>query len=52
MIGIFASEGRVMAGYPRQDISILKADGSPAPEFSRDDVSSRSGTRIRLPLDS
>ena len=30
-----------MAGYPRLDISILKADGSPAPGFSRDEVMSR-----------
>src|SRR5580700_3889104 len=37
-IEIYGSEGRVMAGYPRSDISILKADGSPAPGFSRDEV--------------
>jgi predicted dehydrogenase len=40
-IEIYGSEGRVMAGYPRNDISILKADGSPAPGFSRDEVMSR-----------
>jgi UDP-N-acetylglucosamine 3-dehydrogenase len=40
-IEIFGSEGRVMAGYPRNDISILKADGSLAPGFSRDEVMSR-----------
>ena len=32
-IEIYGSEGRVMAGYPRNDISILKADGTPAPGF-------------------
>ena len=47
-IEIYASEGRVMAGYPRQDISILKADGSPAPGFSRDDVLSRFDPRDLL----
>ncbi|HXN14619.1 MAG TPA: Gfo/Idh/MocA family oxidoreductase, partial [Candidatus Acidoferrales bacterium] len=40
-IEIYGSEGRVMAGFPRNDISILKADGSPAPGFSREDVMSR-----------
>jgi UDP-N-acetylglucosamine 3-dehydrogenase len=40
-IEIYGSEGRVMAGSPRNDISILKADGSPAPGFSREDVMSR-----------
>ncbi len=47
-IEIYASEGRVMAGYPRQDISILKADGSPAPGFSRDEVMSRFDRRDLL----
>ena len=40
-IEIYGSEGRVMAGYPRNDISILKADGSAPPGFSRDEVMSR-----------
>ena len=40
-IEIYGTEGRVMAGYPRNDVSILKADGSPAPGFSRDEVMSR-----------
>ncbi len=47
-IEIYASEGRVMAGYPRQDISILKADGSPAPGFSREEVMSRFDPRDLL----
>ena len=47
-IEIFGSEGRVMAGYPRNDISILKADGSPAPGFSREDVMSRFDPRDLL----
>ena len=45
---IYGSEGRVMAGYPRNDISILKADGSPAPGFSRDEVMSRFDPRDLL----
>ncbi len=40
-IEIYGTDGRVMAGYPRNDISILRADGSPAPGFSRDEVMSR-----------
>lgn len=40
-IEIYGSEGRVMAGYPRNDISILKSDGNPAPGFSREEVISR-----------
>ncbi len=38
---IYGTEGRVMTGYPRQDVAILKADGSPAPGFSREEVMSR-----------
>jgi predicted dehydrogenase len=37
-----------MAGYPRNDISILKADGSPAPGFSREDVMNRFDPRDLL----
>jgi UDP-N-acetylglucosamine 3-dehydrogenase len=40
-IEIFGSEGTVMTGYPRNDISILKADGSPVPGFSREEIMSR-----------
>jgi predicted dehydrogenase len=47
-IEIFGSEGRVIAGYPRNDISILKADGSPAPGFSREDVMNRFDPRDLL----
>jgi UDP-N-acetylglucosamine 3-dehydrogenase len=47
-IEIYGSEGRVMAGYPRNDISILKSDGSPAPGFSRDEVMSRFDPRDLL----
>jgi len=47
-IEIYASGGRMMAGYPRQDISIVKADGSPAPGFSRDEVMSRFDPRDLL----
>jgi len=47
-IEIYGNEGRVMAGYPRQDISILKSDGSPAPGFSREEVMSRFDPRDLL----
>ena len=47
-IEIYGTEGRVMAGYPRNDISILKADGSPAPGFSREEVMSRFDPRDLL----
>jgi UDP-N-acetylglucosamine 3-dehydrogenase len=47
-IEIYGSEGRVMAGYPRNDISILKSDGSPVPGFSREDVMTRFDPRDLL----
>jgi UDP-N-acetylglucosamine 3-dehydrogenase len=37
-IEIYASEGRVMVGYPRNDVSILRADGKEAPGFSREEI--------------
>jgi UDP-N-acetyl-2-amino-2-deoxyglucuronate dehydrogenase len=37
-IEIYASAGRVMAGYPRNDLSVLKADGTEAAGFTRDEV--------------
>jgi len=39
---------RVMAGYPRNDISILKSDGTPVPGFSREDVMTRFDPRDLL----
>jgi UDP-N-acetylglucosamine 3-dehydrogenase len=47
-IEIYGSEGRVMAGYPRNDISILKSDGSPVPGCSREEVMSRFDPRDLL----
>jgi UDP-N-acetylglucosamine 3-dehydrogenase len=47
-IEIYGLEGRVMAGYPRNDISILKSDGTPAQGFSREDVMSRFDPRDLL----
>jgi UDP-N-acetylglucosamine 3-dehydrogenase len=47
-IEIYGSEGRVMAGYPRNDVSILRADGSPAPGFSREEVMSHIDPRDLL----
>jgi UDP-N-acetylglucosamine 3-dehydrogenase len=37
-IEIYGSEGRIMAGYPRLDIAILKPDGSAVPGFERDEI--------------
>jgi UDP-N-acetylglucosamine 3-dehydrogenase len=47
-IEIYGTEGRIMTGYPRQDIAIVKADGSPAPGFSREEVLSRFDPRDLL----
>jgi UDP-N-acetyl-2-amino-2-deoxyglucuronate dehydrogenase len=47
-IEIYGAEGRIMTGYPRQDIAIVKADGSPAPGFSREEVLSRFDSRDLL----
>jgi UDP-N-acetyl-2-amino-2-deoxyglucuronate dehydrogenase len=35
---IYASEGRVMVGYPRLDVTIQRADGSPPPGLSREEI--------------
>lgn len=40
-IEIYSSEGRLMAGYPRLDISILHADGSAVAGFSREEILAR-----------
>ncbi|HEY6394383.1 MAG TPA: Gfo/Idh/MocA family oxidoreductase [Candidatus Binataceae bacterium] len=37
-IEIYGSDGRVMLGYPRLDISIQRGDGTPAPGFSREEI--------------
>ncbi|HMD04931.1 MAG TPA: Gfo/Idh/MocA family oxidoreductase, partial [Candidatus Binatus sp.] len=47
-IEIYGTEGRVMTGYPRQDIAILKSDGSPAAGFTREEVLSRFDPRDLL----
>ncbi len=38
---IYGSEGRVMSGYPRLDIAIQRADGSPAAGYSREQILQR-----------
>ena len=40
-IEVYGTEGRLMVGYPRLDVAIQRADGTPAPGFSRDEVMSR-----------
>src|SRR4029077_2795220 len=47
-IEIYGSEGRVMPGYPRQDVAILRSGGPPAPGFSREEVMSRYDARDLL----
>ncbi len=42
-IEIYGSEGRIMAGYPRLDFAVLKADGSPVGGFEREEVMKRFG---------
>lgn len=37
-IEIYGTEGRVILGYPQNEISILRADGKPAPGFSREEL--------------
>ncbi|MGH7778262.1 MAG: Gfo/Idh/MocA family protein [Candidatus Binataceae bacterium] len=37
-IEIYGSGGRVMIGYPRSDISILRGDGTEAPGYSRAEI--------------
>lgn len=48
VIEIYGTEGRVMAGYPRQDVAILRSDGTTAPGFSREEVMSRYDARDLL----
>jgi UDP-N-acetylglucosamine 3-dehydrogenase len=38
---IYGGEGRVMVGYPHLDIAVQKADGTPVPGFSRDEIMNR-----------
>lgn len=47
-IEIYGSEGRVMAGYPRLDVSILRADGTSPPGLSREEIMSRFDPRDLL----
>lgn len=37
-IEIYGTGGRIMIGYPRSDVSILRADGTEAPGFSRAEI--------------
>lgn len=47
-IEIYGSEGRIMMGYPRTDVAILRADGSEAPGYTRDEIVSRFDPRDLL----
>jgi UDP-N-acetylglucosamine 3-dehydrogenase len=38
---IYGSDGRIMAGYPRLDIAVLRPDGSPVAGFERDEIMQR-----------
>ena len=45
---IYGSEGRIMAGYPRLDIAVLKTDGTAVPGYERDDIMKRFDPRDLL----
>ncbi len=47
-IEIYGSAGRIMMGYPRLDIAIQRADGNPAPGYSRDEIMQRADLRDLL----
>ena len=47
-IEIYGSEGRIMAGYPRLDIAVLRADGSPVPGYEREEILGGFDVRDRL----
>jgi UDP-N-acetylglucosamine 3-dehydrogenase len=47
-IEIYGSAGRVMMGYPRLDVAIQRADGSPAAGYSRDEIMQRVDPRDLL----
>jgi predicted dehydrogenase len=40
-IEIYGSEGRVMMGYPRLDIAIVRADGTTVPRYSGEEIMAR-----------
>ena len=45
---IYGSEGRIMAGYPRLDIAVLKHDGSEVAGFERDEIMKTFNPRDRI----
>jgi UDP-N-acetylglucosamine 3-dehydrogenase len=45
---ISGSEGRVMMGYPRLDIAIVRADGTSVPGYSREEIVARFDVRDLL----
>ncbi len=47
-IELYGSAGRVMMGYPRNDISILGADGTAAPGYSRQEIMAQFDARDLL----
>jgi predicted dehydrogenase len=47
-IEIYGSEGRIIAGYPRSDIAIQRADGTDVPGYSRTELLARSDARDML----
>jgi len=47
-IEIYASAGRVMMGYPRNELSITCADGTPLPGYTRDELAAQFDARDPL----
>ena len=45
---IYASSGRVMMGYPRSELSIVRADGTPVPGYSREELAGQFNARDLL----
>jgi predicted dehydrogenase len=42
---IYGSAGRVLVGYPRNELSIVRADGSPVPGYSREEIAAQFDAR-------
>jgi len=45
---IYASAGRVMMGYPRNELSIVRADGTPVPGYAREELAAQFDARDLL----
>ena len=48
LLQIYGSAGRVMMGYPRNELSVVRADGTPVPGYSREELTSHFDARDLL----